>query len=119
MPGYAGPRKLRSLLGQRDLRQDAILDPEIRHAARLERPRPVFARRQRHLDDRGGARGKTALNLDVPGGDRAGDAIGADADRADLRIRLEGDLDIAREVAAVIDIAGRAMRPLRQLRSEE
>ncbi len=90
-------------------------DVAIRFGASLDGAKTVGARRQREVKGLGGMRRNLALKLDVP--------RGALAEQAHLPVRegtnpgrgMESQLDVAAEIALVVDVARGAMRAFGQV----
>jgi hypothetical protein len=100
---------------QRNFRPVPILDTELGPAARLDGACAVVAIDKGNCDVAIGGRTDDLLYFYVFTGDRANQTIGAGAKRAECRVRLERNLDVAREIAAVVDVAGWAVCSARQL----
>ena len=96
-------------------RDDAVgADVAINFAARLDGPKTVRPRRQGEIKGLGRLRRNLALKLDVPRRARAEHAHLPVRQRTNPRLGMEGQLDVAAEIALVVDVAGGAMRAFRQ-----
>src|SRR5207244_1368253 len=116
--GVGGRRGRETAIVPHDRRGGAV-DREYRLAAgvtsqRKERARAIVALRQRRLDVAGFAGGEVLLDQHMRRLHRAVGAELAAGQVADRRHWPEGELDIAREVALVVDVARVAMRALGQ-----
>ena len=88
---------------------------DVGRRARMQRAQAVAARRQICFDGAPLAGRQQELHRHVRRGHRAAQAVAAGHQRPDRRRRREGELDVALEIAAVVDVARGAVRPARQL----
>ncbi len=97
-------------------RDDAVgADVAISLVAGLDGAKAVWAGRQRQIKTLGGARRNLALKLDVPRGALAEQAHLPVREGTNPRRGVESQLDVAAEIALVVDVARGAMRAFGQV----
>src|SRR5271157_4888306 len=89
-------------------------DFAVNFRARLDGPKTVWARSQREVKGPGRLRRDLALKLDVPRRALAEHAHLPVRQRTNPGLGMEGQLDVAAEIAFVVDVAGGAVRAFRQ-----
>ena len=106
-----------NLAAARHERRDGAVgaDVAISFAASLDGAKTVWARRQGQIKALGRLRRNLALKLDVPRGAGAEHAHLAVQRRTNPRLGMEGQLDVAAEIALVVDVARGAMRAFGQV----
>src|SRR5271165_4975437 len=114
LPG-ARPFQQNVAAARHERRYDAVgADFAINFRARLDGPKAVRARSQGEVKGLARLRRNLALKLDVPRRPLAEHAHLPARKRTNPGLGMEGQLDIAAEIALVVDVAGGAMRPFRQ-----
>ena len=97
-------------------RDDSVgADVAIGFGAGLDGAKTVWARRQGQVKGLGRPRRNLALKLDMPRGALAEQAHLPVRQRTNPRRGVESQLDVAAEIAFVVDVAGGAMRAFRQV----
>src|SRR4029077_17881994 len=105
------------LTAARHERRDGAVraDVTISLAASLDRAKTISALAQRQIKTLGRLRRNLALKLDVPRGARAEHAHLPIQRRTNPRLGVKSQLDVAAEIALVVDVARGAMRAFGQV----
>jgi hypothetical protein len=106
-----------NLTAARHERRDDFIgaDVVIRFGASLDGAKPIGARRQFQIKTLGGMRRNLALKLDMPRGALPQQAHLAVGKWTNPGRGMESQLDVAAEIALIVDVAGGAMRAFGQV----
>ena len=109
------PFKQNVAAARHERRDDAVgADFAINFRAGLDGPKTVWARSQGEVKALARLRCNLGLTLDVPRSTLAEHAQLPVRQRTNPRLGMEGQFDVAAEIAFVVDVAGGAMRAFRQ-----